>query len=75
MSRILLAEDRLPEAEELATKVLTWRRKLLPAGNEDIGRTLAVLGQILVKRGRSAEAERLILMTCLPMPSTGSACA
>jgi tetratricopeptide (TPR) repeat protein/tRNA A-37 threonylcarbamoyl transferase component Bud32 len=60
MSRILLAENRLPQAEELATKVLTWRRKLLPAGNEDIGRTLAVLGQILVKRDRHAEAERLL---------------
>src|SRR5207302_1550315 len=60
-TRILLAENRFEEAEKLGQKVLALRRELLPAGNEEIGRTLAVLGQVLVKRGRPAEAEPLLL--------------
>jgi tetratricopeptide (TPR) repeat protein len=55
--RVLEAQGRHAEAEKQGRTTLDLRRKVLPAGHENIGRSQLILGHILVEEGRHAEAE------------------
>jgi serine/threonine protein kinase len=59
LARVLVEQDRLDEAETLASKTLAARRGAEP-GQETLGRTLLVVGNVLIQKGRFEEAEPLL---------------
>jgi tetratricopeptide (TPR) repeat protein len=60
LTRILFGAAKWDEAESLGRETLTGRRALLPPGNVNVGRSLVVLGLVLVCQGKSKEAEVLL---------------
>jgi serine/threonine protein kinase len=56
LARVLDEAGRLQEAEDLARKTLAARLRATP-GQEGTGRTLLILGRVLVKEGKPDEAE------------------
>jgi tetratricopeptide (TPR) repeat protein len=54
--RVLLEKKNYREAESLANDNLDGRREVLQVGNEDIGRSLMVLGEILAEQKKFDQA-------------------
>ena len=59
LARVLAGAGRWDEAEALARATLAVRRRVTP-GHEGTGRTLLILGWVLVEKGALEEAEPLL---------------
>jgi Flp pilus assembly protein TadD len=55
LARVLAEQGRLDEAEKIARETLAKRREATPA-HEGTGRTLLILGRILLEKGNANEA-------------------
>ncbi len=60
VARIDKGLGRLDAAEDLAKRSLAIRKRILPAGDAAIGRSLATLGAVKMSKGRLDEAEKEI---------------
>jgi serine/threonine protein kinase len=58
--RILDGAGKLEQAERLGRDMLAVKRELLPTRSPHIGRTLVVLGLVLVSEGKAADAADLL---------------
>jgi serine/threonine protein kinase len=59
LARVLAEQNRLDNAEALASETLAARRRVSP-GQESLGRTLLVLGNVLIQKSKFEEAEPLL---------------
>jgi serine/threonine protein kinase/tetratricopeptide (TPR) repeat protein len=56
LARVLAEQGRLDDAEKLGRETLAARRRATPS-HEGLGRTLLILGRVLVQKGQFSEAE------------------
>ncbi len=61
LSRLCLAQGRHGEAERWARETIAQLRRTLPADHWEVGRAESELGGLLAERGRSVEAESLLV--------------
>jgi eukaryotic-like serine/threonine-protein kinase len=60
LANVLRTLGKFDEAEALCREALAARERLLPAGHESIGDSMAILGRILSDRGNVVEAAPLL---------------
>ena len=60
LSQILMDEGKLDEAETLGRETLALFRKVAPAGDEYIGRSLLIFGRTLLAKGKAVEAAGML---------------